>query len=260
MSEFATVEEIPAAVERLVAAAQRHDITTPLLVAGSADAFSPVVAGLPDEWLRGPLDLSAGPAFEGLAAALSDAGKRWLDARPGLRQISEAVERLAARPLTAASFAPLGPMFATAHEPSLVVVVSQLDPADDDHLAVVDALVTMQDHRAPVVVVGHTPCHPSFLSWGGLLDVLDVFDAPLAAADIAAAVRRLSPDGRRYLRAIVSEPASHQELRARLGDSTAFGGASKLERDFAEIRCSGLIRSDAGILRPLSDTVVAALG
>ncbi len=240
----------------------------PLVVCGPAatvnDAIRRCHPVVPPDWFGGAVTYQPGQVLDDWRRTLSTGIEIWLQARPGLRALREAAALLD-EPGTPAATAlnRVTRELADVPGPVMFAEIADLDPGEPDADRLLTLLGWLQRGGAPVFVVASSSVHPSFAAASSagaeLIEIIDL--TPVSASAYASAVEALSPDARRYFRSIVAEPGSHEDLRIRLGDSTAFGGGSKLGEDFAELRRAGVLRiSDGGVLEPTLPDLVEMVG
>lgn len=225
-------------------------------------ALGAVPTALPDHWQVTTLVYRKGRALDDWLVTLAGAVESWLARRPGsaaLRKAGQALAEAAAAPETRLrALAALEAVRTLRGQPdvALALVVDATDPFDEE---AADFLATVSD--APAEGVAILPVVATATATGWLLErhrtvvtTCTLVTVPAPPEDLPPLLDRLSSDARRYLRAVVDAPATHEELRRRLGDTGAFGGgASKLAADRDELVAMGLVDLDSsGRVVPIS--------
>lgn len=225
-------------------------------------ALAAVPGALPEHWQVTTLAYRRGRAIDDWLVTLAGAVESWLARRPGSAALRKAGEALAqattASETRLRALAGLEAVRTLRGQPdvALALVVEATDPFDEE---AADFLATVSD--APGEGVAILPVVVTSTAAGWLLDrhrtvvtTCTLVTVPAPPGELGPLVARLSNDARRYLRAVVDAPATHEDLRRRLGDTGAFGGgASKLAADRDEVVALGLVDLDpSGRLVPIS--------
>jgi len=221
--------------------------------------FSQVGAELGDEFDTQTVSFEAA-GESGVRDAVSSIIKRWKDKRPGLRALNEADEVLNDTDLapTVALALAAAQLVEAKGGPSLLLV-DDIDFGNSDHAAIVSAMSNVDQRAVGLAAVLGTGVDVSFVDQSPDRKTLDVWACPGRAADAWAALASdLSIDAVRYLRSVIHDPATHDALRKRLGDSNAFGrGPSPLDMALAELRQAGFVRIDSQSALHVTDSAIA---